>query len=404
MSSRFKKTLNALTSALTTAMVVLGVVLSFAYAAPPALLAGGGIPGRGERFVSPTDGDDSWLIDAPDLRAPSILPPAPAAMAGLAGASDISITDIESTTLGSMNYLETTTHSVTVTGDVVAIGEGVGDNAIFATYSGRKDIAEFHITAREVIVRSPLRLPQSNVSITAEVLRFEDDDPEAPAQIITTPTIITTRPGKGVSGRHGLRAGDITINSRVVCADYDSLRFILDGGNGEPAGLGIDGVDGRSVNYTGVYLACYGRQFDQVVEYSYYDSCVDPPASHGFNYGRPSSGSDAASPGLPGDGGDGGVFTSTRNAAGLARADGGNCGEKAPNARGGRAGTPTAPWTLYEGRFFLIAAGGCYPECEASGGYISGGRDAPAPDAAKPVGNPGTITFLEINGTGFMFY
>ncbi len=152
----------------------------------------------------------------------------------------------------SFNHVLRTTRVITISGKTVVFQQGPA-NGLHNTYSGNDDIKEMSIHAEKLIVRSPLRLPQTAVTIFAREVRFEGDD----ASIDTTPRSLTERPAQFAPGAHGLKAGDITIHTeRFVSEPFAATRLVLHGGHGQSGGLGRNGTDGVSRSTCGAWLDC----------------------------------------------------------------------------------------------------------------------------------------------------
>ena len=113
-----------------------------------------------------------------------------------------------------------------------------------------------NIYAETVIIRSPLKLPQTDVMIYAKELRFEDVAGSATAQIDTTPLANSLIPSMFNNGVAGLKAGKIIVNIGVFSNSGSTPRFVLRGGNGQPAGEGRNGSDGTNSGTMGGLWAC----------------------------------------------------------------------------------------------------------------------------------------------------
>ncbi|HUT22965.1 MAG TPA: hypothetical protein VM492_01340, partial [Sumerlaeia bacterium] len=157
--------------------------------------------------------------------------------------------------------------AVTITGEEVVLEEG-DENGLYERFNyaasplKNADISTMTINADTLIVRSPLRLPGTNVVINAWELRFEDG--AATASLCTTPlsdttTLAPAQKGEtaGKDGTPGEKAGDLILNIGSFHAPRSSLpRFILKGGAGQNAGAGRKGDDGYSPT-DGSYLSEY---------------------------------------------------------------------------------------------------------------------------------------------------
>ena len=108
--------------------------------------------------------------------------------------------------------------------------------------SGREDISELNIYAEKLTIRTPLRFPQTEVTIYAKEVYFEDQGGIV-SSINTTPTWRVIRTD-GV-GTHGGNAGNIHFYVRDLHANA-AKRFILNGGKGQNANR--NGIPGNGGN------------------------------------------------------------------------------------------------------------------------------------------------------------
>ena len=113
--------------------------------------------------------------------------------------------------------------------------------------SGREDISELNIYAEKLIIRSPLRFPQTEVTIYAKEVYFEDRGGIV-SSINTTPTWLDIRTD-GV-GANGTNAGNIHFYVRDLHADA-AMRFILNGGEGQSTNR--NGIPGNGGNGGTIY-------------------------------------------------------------------------------------------------------------------------------------------------------
>jgi hypothetical protein len=268
----------------------------------------------------------------------------------------------------SFNNVVRNTRTITISGKTIVFQDG-HNNGLYS-YSSSDDIKQMNIYAETVVIRSPLHLPQTNVNIYARELRFEGS-----AYISTTPMSLTTRPAQFQNGAHGLKAGDIELHIESFHSDpgHDT-RFILHGGNGQPGGLGKDGVAGTDMpTYT------YGPWPDQVVYL----------VRSGSNWGTrawPGDGKPATPGGKPGNGGDGGNFRSTLYLISYTDLHGGYASKRVQNYIGGRAGTPTlAYWAWHWRHAWKITDEHTSQK----------GSDAISPPADIPTGQIGTFSTIE---------
>jgi hypothetical protein len=83
-------------------------------------------------------------------------------------------------------------------------------NHLLARFEGDDDVRRLKIFAEQVIVRTPMRLPGTEVRIHAEELRCEDAG-ETRSLIDTTPHSTTGRPDFHQNGAHGQKGGDVHV-------------------------------------------------------------------------------------------------------------------------------------------------------------------------------------------------
>lgn len=110
--------------------------------------------------------------------------------------------------------------------------------------SGREDLIELNIFAEQLIIRSALNFPQTNVTIHAKDIRFEDQNGVI-ASINTSPSPIPISITND-TGMNGSNAGSISVFVKNMSASSD-IRFILKGSNGQNAdrnGIPGDGGNG----------------------------------------------------------------------------------------------------------------------------------------------------------------
>lgn len=112
-------------------------------------------------------------------------------------------------------------------------------------YLGNADLLSLTVYAERVVVRSPVRFPQTNVTIYAKTLVFEDRPEADNSYIDTSPLSYTVLPQNasesldvGESGKPGLKAGDITLYVATIVSGGEHTRFKMRGGDGQKAGKG----------------------------------------------------------------------------------------------------------------------------------------------------------------------
>ena len=241
---------------------------------------------------------------------------------------------------------------VVITGQKVVFEQG-HPNGLWS-YHDNKDLESLEIYADTVVFKSAMHLPQTNVTIYARNLRFEDVDGQDPGSISTLPDSKTTRPAQFNQGTHGHMAGSVSLYIDKFYADSSAnKRFILTGGNGQPAGLGRNGTKGRSNSsnvkkiYGTAWAFCSRRTWSftgVTVTYAKLTTSCSVGGTGTTNAGdpkQPLSGSDAIVGGKPGNGGDSGQLTSSVDlASALFNNSGGIAGTRANRANGGAPGTP----------------------------------------------------------------
>jgi len=258
--------------------------------------------------------------------------------------------------------LDRPTRSVTIAGPEVVFDRNIL-NDLHRAYDGAPDIAELTIHAGKLVVRHPLRLPQTNVRIYAEELLF-DDDPDSSeedyARIDTTPLSWPEEASRigpeSKDGRDGHAAGDIALYLRRAPNPDPSgrPRLILNGGKGQNPKQGKAGDDMRHgtaltpANCPCFHNACYvpPSVIRRVVQVRVDDqgsgrwgcACTNP------DY-LPKSGGDADPSGIPGHGGDAGNISSNRRwADGLFEALGAAPGAPGQAMAGGARGKIAYNW------------------------------------------------------------
>jgi predicted nuclease with TOPRIM domain len=126
---------------------------------------------------------------------------------------------------------------VTISGKRVVF-DANGDTQFYDAVHDQKNIQRLNIYAEEVIIRSPLKLQQTDVTIYARDLRFEDGT-SGTASIDTTPVDRSAINGSGA----GLDGGNITLRVANIISDPSaSARLILHGGNSTTGAGGNSGL------------------------------------------------------------------------------------------------------------------------------------------------------------------
>ena len=307
-----------------------------------------------------------------------------------------------------LNYSSGDVRIVTITGMDVILEKG-HSNGLYELHD-QTDIYELNIRADRVIIRSPLHLPQTKITIHARELRFEDLPGTTPtAALCTTPTCLKDRPSPFASGRDGLPGGDVTLFvDQFHTIPEGGERLILAGGKGQPAGLGEDGED-QLVHTETRYIPSFC-----VIVVNKGSLCECNKDSRIKTTRSDSTGSgnlDAMAAGFPGEGGPGGILSSSFALEKIYDHSGGFPGERGFDSDS----TPG----IYEGGRDILEHCDIYLDCEIIGwgswpmvpicscaikntdctrtvqGY---GNDALVPEASHPRGADGTY-----NPTGHDF-
>ena len=126
-----------------------------------------------------------------------------------------------------LNGSQRTVHSYSISGKDIVFNNNV-QNKVWGL-SGREDIYELNIYAECLTIQSPLEFPQTEVTIYAKKVVFEDSGGIV-SSINTTPTWLDIRTD-GV-GSNGDDAGNIHFYVKELHADA-AKRFILNGGKGQ---------------------------------------------------------------------------------------------------------------------------------------------------------------------------
>jgi hypothetical protein len=205
-----------------------------------------------------------------------------------------------------------------------------------------------------------LSLPEWDVAIFARKLIFQDK-----GSLDTTPLNWAlekaadydpnSRKG-GTSGSEGHDAGAISVfvDAMEAPAGESMQRFVCRGGNGQHAGHGKDGADGKNRDTISAVFQAKEATSGHLNTFtaSFANPCVF--AKYHWHWGWelsrdergvndwPGNGGDALEPGAPGSGGNGGAWVSNQAAfAALVDTTEGKAGHSADGVRGGSAGWPT---------------------------------------------------------------
>lgn len=325
------------------------------------------------------------------------------------------------------------TRAVTISGRTIIL-EKDHPNGLFEKIhydpvtSPNQNIERLEIFADHLIIRDSLHFPQTDVTLHALTLTFEDGEGET-TTLSTTPLLPAAGvrpPAAGETGfmseaDAGNRGGNITLYLKSFVADGTETRFFLGGGKGRAASPGKDGTDKSNNDAITVYsergyngLLAYKLTFsgdagvapDQYGPSSRTKTSFDFYNAWGSTMPNSHKGGDASSPGRPGRGGDGGDFRGNLDLQGYIDNSPGAAGDMAADADGGR-GTRFKLGNNYQETAYVWSGNqklkfsitqGWIPDGSATSnsGYprtlrTRYGDDAPAP-AANGSGTAGSVT------------
>ncbi len=244
------------------------------------------------------------------------------------------------------------TFTVSVSGHTLVFANQHSAN-LHRQYSGRLDLRALRLYADKVIIRSPLVLPQTEVTIYARELRFEAD-----GRIETTPRPRAQRPpgvvwednrNAGYDGQIGHAAGNVNAFVERFSSDSAGARFIMQGGNGGPGGEGRNGRNEDTVIYLSEdWVKLMNRAGNPRCEtdalrvaifrertYINDDDPESEPVITTCGSRSTADGEPAVRSGIPGRGGNGGTLNSTLNLSAHAQLFGGNAGARGQDYFGG---------------------------------------------------------------------
>ena len=127
------------------------------------------------------------------------------------------------------NALRDTIRSFSITGKELVFDSQIQNKLRYL--NGQSDIYELNLFAEKVIIREALHFPQTNITIYAKELVFEDLPEQAPASLNTSPEMIDIF--ANVIGSKGENAGNITLYIKEYKQSNPHSRFILIGGKGQ---------------------------------------------------------------------------------------------------------------------------------------------------------------------------
>lgn len=165
-----------------------------------------------------------------------------------------------------LNNVNRTAYSYSISGKDVIFDNNV-QNKVWGL-SGREDIYELNIYAEKLYIRSALYFPQTDVTIYAKEIIFEDSGNET-ALINVTPTSYNTL--TNAQGANGADAGNISLYVKTFKGNI-TKRFILNGAkgqccnrNGNPGNGGNGGILTSTIdvrNYCDFARGSSGLKYD----------------------------------------------------------------------------------------------------------------------------------------------
>ncbi|MDR0830052.1 MAG: T9SS type A sorting domain-containing protein [Prevotellaceae bacterium] len=119
--------------------------------------------------------------------------------------------------------------SFSITGKELVFDSHINNKLSFLNNS--EDIKELNIFAEKIIVRDALHFPQTDITIYAKELIFEDLPNQAAASINVSPIMFSTL--ASTNGANGANAGNITLYIKEFKQSNPYIRFTLIGGKGQ---------------------------------------------------------------------------------------------------------------------------------------------------------------------------
>jgi hypothetical protein len=299
-------------------------------------------------------------------------------------------------------------------------------------FNGRTNLKRLTLCADEVVVRSRLELPGTDVSIYARKLTFEKD-----GQIVTTPRSVTTQATGRMDAHKGQDAGNVRLYVHQLETPGQTVRIITTGGQGQAAKSGKPGAAGNDMGAWGGHAetpnqlglgGTYGLDWPRdyqgykpvYVEVGYYMyrtsrsgiKTKDWMQRDGDKIGEkrwPGDGQDPKEkPGAPGEGGSGGSIYSpfTSQLETRAERNKGASGKKADSIPATKAGEPQqACWAkaIFEHVDMLKNKVVGYEFIDKH--TSKNGAAAPAPDPdPKKAPKPGELKALDRSGAGYWLH
>jgi hypothetical protein len=287
--------------------------------------------------------------------------------------------------ISEFHHRERRLRDVSISGIHVVIERG-HENGLFESLAyvpgeteGNDNLRSLEIFADTLTIRERLRFPETDVTIWARVIRFEDPDTINTAQISTQPFQSPTpsepsEPPESV--KRGLTAGTITLHVGEIEAEHNHARFVTRGGKGQAGREGADRhLDPPPMDFPEVSAMLpasthflFGISAQYVGRVVYLRSGNNELGTHSPH---PRGGLDATPNGIPGPGGDGADYTANIDLPDdLVSTNPGRAGDAQPERCGSDADRPYDAVHLHDGILtenFMNFPGLCAPATSASG-------------------------------------
>ncbi len=309
------------------------------------------------------------------------------------------------------NGVEQPLRDVQISGKRIVFATG---NPLYERFNGARDLKSVTITAETVVIRSPLMLPGTNVTIYARELRFEDT--AGKASLDTTPKDYSTGASQFSAGLQGQKGGDIVLRIQSFFSNPGvPVRLIASGGKGQNPGQGRAGSPKPALTPSWTIRTVNDNRMGNALTWNFHHqgwgwvlrqdgNPLRPPyptvlfvgctPCGQYQAGQkvwPQNGEDAVPPGTPGTGGAGGnISSSLQIVSTYAQMVGGVSGQAGTAQRGGPPQEPT-----YSAWLQTIDGRRCnddYFNFQVTEVHTSiAGKDAPSVSAAQPQGRNGSF-------------
>jgi hypothetical protein len=198
----------------------------------------------------------------------------------------------------------------------------------------RKDIKKVTLKCEELILSRQLTLPGADLEIKTKKMRTIRN-----AQIVLTPPSYSDEAKPLQDGLDGIAGSTLIL--KVKEAEFhqsDKPLFVVTGGNGQKAGAGFNGEDGKNVKHSKGVIATYSFVRGE------------PILTSGTNT-HPTHGKEPAMPGKPGEPGAGGrIETTLVLHEDQYNLSGGLAGRPARDVLSGRPGQPNPYHIIEDGK------------------------------------------------------